>query len=164
MGSSMNETELPRVELKTTVVPPTGINTYQAIPEMVAFHRLGQLPSKTRTIGLGRMLISLDDDGGELVGLQSHVKTGRWKTEPEPLPVADASGSLVILHPGGEGDFVFVGADPRFTWHEESQSLHISLGEGTALVFEVASCLLVGVDREGRLTDIWMLDLDLSLG
>lgn len=160
----MEEKGMPRVELKTAVAPPTGINTYQAIPEMVAFHRLGPLPSRTRTIGLGRMLLSLDDDGGELFGLQSHVKTGRWKTETDPLPAVDAEGSLVILHPGGEDEMVFVSADPGFTWHEESQSLHISLSEGTALIFRVASCLLVGVDREGRLTDIWMLDLDLNLG
>jgi len=160
----MNEEGMPRVELRTSVVPPPGINTYQAIPEMVAFHRLGPLPSKTRTIGLGRMLLSLDDDGGELFGLQSHVKTGRWKTEPDPLPAVDAEGSLAIQHPGCENELVFFSADPGFSWHEESQSLHISLQEGTALIFKVASCLLVGVDREGRLTDIWMLDLDLSLG
>lgn len=160
----MKEEEMPHVVLKTAVAPPEGINTYQAIPEMVAFHRLGPLPSRTRTIGLGRMLVSLDDDGGELCGLQSHVKTGRWKAEPSPLPAVDAEGSLVIMHPGGGDELVFIGAEPDFTWHEESQSLHISLSEGTALIFRVATCLLVGVDREGRLTDIWMLDLDLSVG
>lgn len=149
--------------MKTTLRPPLGINTYKAIPEMVAFHRLGPLPSSTSTIGLGRILLSLDGDGGELFGIQSHVKTGRWKTETDPLPAADAEGSLVILDPSGGDELVFISADPRFTWHEESQSLHISLSEGTALIFKVASCLLVGVDRGGRLTDIWMLDLDLSL-
>ena len=159
----MKGIELPRVALKTEVEPPPGLNTYQAIPELVEFHRLGPLPSKTRSIALGRVLLSLDAEGGEFVGLQSHVKTGRWKTDQEPLPVADAEGSLVILHPEGEEGLSFLAADPHFTWHDESSSLHISLGGETALVFKIASCLLAGVDRKGRLSDIWMLDLDLSL-
>ncbi len=159
----MEGMELPRVALKTEVEPPPGLNTYQAIPEMVEFHRLGPIPARTRALALGRVLISVDPEGGEVVGLQSHVKTGRWRTDQEPLPVADAEGSLVILHPGGDEDLVFLAAEPRFTWHEESNALHISLGGETALVFKVASCLLAGVDRKGRLADIWMLDLDLSL-
>ena len=54
--------------------------------------------------------------------------------------------------------------EPRFLWHEESSSLRISLCEGTALVFKVADCLMVGVDRKGRLTDFWMIGLDLATG
>ncbi|RJP30372.1 MAG: hypothetical protein C4536_10070 [Actinobacteria bacterium] len=159
----MSDDEMPRVELKTAVEPPLGINTYQAIPEMVEFHRLGPIPLSTRTLALGRMLLSLDGDGGEVVGLQSYVKTGRWKSEQEPLPAVDAAGCLVILLPSGVDDPVFIAAEPGFAWHEDSRFLRISLGGETALVFQVASCLLAGVDRAGRLTDIWMLDLDLSL-
>jgi hypothetical protein len=160
----MSELELPRITLKTEVEPPQGMNIYQAIPEMVEFRRLETAPPKARTLGLGRMVITLDGENGELVALQSYVKTGRWKTgEAETPPMPDAEGALIIAYPGGTEDFAYLPAEPRFIWHDESSSLRISLGEGTALVFKVADCLLVGVDREGGLTDIWMLGIDLSL-
>ncbi len=158
----LDEPELPRVELRTESEPLKGVGSYQAIPEMVEFTRLAPTPSGVRTLGLGRVAIILDGETGELVGLRCFVKTGRWKTgEAEAPPEPDAEGALFILYPGGE-EVAFIPSEPRFVWHEESRSLRISFHGDMALVFKVADRLLAGVDRKGRLTDIWMLDLDLE--
>lgn len=160
----MDEQGLPRVELRTDKKPAGGMNIYQAIPETIEFSRLVAPTGRVRTLGLGRVALSLEDKTGELVGLRCYVKTGRWKTsEAEAPPEPDAEGTLVIIHPSGEKDILFIPAEPRFVWHEESHSLRISFAMEIALLFRVADCLLAGVDRKGRLTDIWMLDLDLSL-
>lgn len=152
--------ELPRVELRTESEPVKGVSSYQAIPEMVEFTCLVPAPSRLRTLGLGRVAIILDAESGEFIGLRCFVKTGRWKTGEAP-PQADAEGALVILYPGDDEDIAFMPSEPRFSWHGESRSLRISFHGDTALVFKVADRLLAGVDRRGRLTDIWVLDLDL---
>jgi hypothetical protein len=157
----LGETELPRVELRTEKEPVKGISSYQAIPELVEFMCLAPLTSGVRTLGLGRVAIILDEETGELVGMKCFVKTGRWKTGEAP-PQPDAEGALVVMYPGGDEEIAFIPAEPRFTWHEESCSLRISFQGDTALVFKVADRLLAGVDRRGRLTDIWVLDLDLN--
>jgi hypothetical protein len=161
----MQEIYLPRVALKTEAEPPRGMNTYQAIPEMVEFRRSEVPGGEVHTIALGRLAISMESESRELVSLQSYVKTGRWKTsEHGPSRHIDAQGVLVIKDPGGDEGFAYHASEARFFWHEESASLHIALGDGAALAFKVADCLMVEVDREGRLTDIWMLGLDLEQG
>lgn len=150
--------------MKTDETPPVGANSYQAIPEMVEFTRRDAPPASVRTLALGRVALALDGESGELAGLQCYVKTGRWKREEESPPLMpDAEGVLFLEPPGGNESLTYLPVEPRFLWHEASSSLRISLAEGAALVFKVASCLLVGVDREGRLTDIWLTDLDLAL-
>jgi hypothetical protein len=162
---SMGNKTLPQVRLITDQEPPRGINVYQAIPEMVEFRRMGAPPAGVCTLAMGRLALALDKENGELVGLQCYVKTGRWKRSEEwPALVPDAAGILVLEHTCGEEGFAYFEAELRFLWHEESSSLRITLAEGMALVFRVADCLLAGVDREGRLTDIWLLGLDLALG
>ena len=106
----------------------------------------------------------VDVADGELVGLQSYVKTGRWKTQAsEAPPHPDARGVLsFISHSEGE-ELAYFPAEPRFIWHEGTLSLRITISDDTALVFEVADCLLAGVDRRGGITDFWMLDLELRL-
>ena len=160
----MDEKELPRVELRTEREPVRGMNTYQAIPETVEFNRSRAAVGSVRTLGLGRVALTMEGETGELVGLRCHVKTGRWKTgEAEAPPEPDAEGVMAIAHPFAAEDILFLPAEPRFFWHDGSRSLRISFSAGMALVLKVADCLLAGVDRKGRLTDIWMLDLDLSL-
>lgn len=159
----MQEQDWPRVELRTWQKPARGENLYRAIPEEVEFRRLDAPSPRARTLALGRLVLALDRESGELSGLQCFVKTGRWRTEgTEPPPPPDAEGRLAVSYPCGEEDFSYLAAEPRFLWHEESRSLRVALREGTALAFQVADCLLVGVDREGRLTDVWMLGLDLA--
>ncbi|MBC7229076.1 MAG: hypothetical protein H5T74_01625 [Actinobacteria bacterium] len=161
----MRQEEYPRVSLLTHREPPRGLNIYQPLPELVEFRRLEKPPSRVRTIGLGRLVVLVDGEGGELVGLQSYVKTGRWKSEgTEAPPLPDARG--VLAFPAGEDteELAFFPAEPRYLWHDETASLRIAISGETALVFEVADCLLAGVDREGRLTDFWLLDLDLRVG
>jgi hypothetical protein len=160
----LNEPGLPRVELRVESELSKGVNIYQAIPEMVEYSRTKAIPSRVRTLGLGRVALILDAATGELVGLRCFVKTGRWRTgEAEAPPEPDAEGTLVIILPASEEDVAFLPAEPRFVWHEESRSLRISFHGDMALVFKVADRLLAGVDRTGRITDIWMLDMDLSL-
>jgi hypothetical protein len=162
-GETMGEKDLPRVKLRTSDKPPGGMNSYEAIPEMVEFRRAGPPPARVRTLALGRLALSLEEESGELVGLRSYVKTGRWKTgEAEPPPEPDAEGILEIDYPRGAGGFSYLPSQPLYLWHEESASLRISLDEGAALVFKVADCLMAGVDRKGRLTDVWMLGLELA--
>jgi hypothetical protein len=162
--ADLEEPEMPRVELRTESQPVKGISLYQAIPEMVEFTRLGPVSPTVSTLGLGRAAIILDGETGELVGLRCFVKTGRWRTgEAEAPPQPDAEGRLIVTRSGGEEDVTFIPSEPRFLWHEESRSLRISFRGDMALVFKIADSLMAGVDRRGRLTDIWMLDLDLSL-
>ncbi len=159
------EGRFPRVVLETDREPPRGLNLYQAIPEMVEFRRLERPPSRVRTIGLGRLVVVVDAEVGELVGLQSFVRTGRWKTEgTEEPPAPDARGILRFPALARDEDLAFYPAEPEYLWHEESASLRISIVDGVALVFEVADCLLAGVDREGSISDFWLLDLDLRVG
>ena len=159
------ETRYPRVALLTDREPPRGLSVYQSIPEMVEFRRLEKPPLRMRTIGMGRLAVMVDVDCGELAGLQSYVKTGRWRTEgTEAPPVPDARGVLTFPRAGEAEDLAYFPAEPRYLWHEGSASLRIAIAEGTALVFEVADCLLAGVDREGAISDFWMLDLDLRVG
>ncbi|MEW6553138.1 MAG: hypothetical protein AB1384_02490 [Actinomycetota bacterium] len=153
----------PRVRLLTQVEPPRGSVMYQAIPEMVAYERGDAPRAGVRTLAFGRLVLALEGAEGELVGVQCHVKTGRWKREDEPPPEPDAEGVLLVGGAEGEGGITFIPSDPAFFWHEESYSLHILLKPGLALVFKVADCLLAGVDAGGNLTDIWMLGLDLAL-
>lgn|GEM_PF-3565609 len=153
----------PRVRLLTERIPPHGINLYQAIPEMVVFECGDPPRNGVRTLALGRLAIALDGGSGELAGLQCHVKTGRWKREDEPPPEPDAEGVLAVEGIDGEEGFTYIPSDPVFYWHEESASLRISLHPGTALIFQVADCLMAGVDIGGSLTEIWMLGLDLAL-
>ena len=159
----MCEDWYPRVRLDTQAEPPRGTNIYRSIPEMVEFAPLDPAGGGLRSLALGRVLISLRGESSEFAGLQSYVKTGRWKRAEEPPGEPDAQGVMYIdLPPGGESP-VFVSAEPRFLWHEESSSLRITLAEGMALLLRVADCVSVGVDRDGRLTDIWLLELDLEV-
>jgi hypothetical protein len=159
----MEHTGLPRIRLLTGMIPPRGINFYQAIPEMVVFERADPPRAGVRTLGFGRLAIALDGADGKLAGVQCYVKTSRWKREDDPPPQPDAEGVLVVEDIGGIEGFAYVPSDQVFYWHEESASLHISLQPGTALVFKVADCLMAGVDIKGALTDLWLLGLDLAL-
>jgi hypothetical protein len=159
----MNAEVLPRVRLKAGETPPPGTNIYQAIPEMVEFRQVDTQAAGVCTLAIGRLALTLDSESGELVGVRSYVKTGRWrKGEKEPPPEPDAEGVLFLEHPCGEDGFAHIPAELRFIWYEESSSLRISLGEGAALILKVADCLMVGVDREGHLADFWLLGIDLS--
>jgi hypothetical protein len=158
------EESLPRIVLRMESDPVAGENIYQAIPEMIEFRRLRSLAGRTRSLGLGRVMLSLDAESGDLLGLTCYVKTGRWRSlHSSPPPEVDAEGILAVDLLQTREDMVFVPAEPDFIWHEESRSLRISFNDALALVFRVADCLLVGVDREGHFTDIWLLDLDLAL-
>lgn len=159
------KTHFPRVALITGREPPRGLNLYQPVPELVEFRRLEKPPSRVRTIGLGRLVVLVDKEGGELAGLQSYVRTGRWRTrDTEEPPLPDACGVLTFPDLMGEGDLSYFPAEPKYLWHDGSASLRVSIGNGTALVFEVADCLLAGVDRQGAISDFWLLDLDLGVG
>jgi len=160
----MEESELPRVKVNTNEVPARGENVYIPIPESVEFRRLDRPPGEVSSLGMGRVVLALDSKNRELVGLQAYVKTGRWRTEgAEPPPEPDAEGALIIKYPFGQEDFAYISATPGYSYHEESQSLHIKLGEGMALAIRVADCLMVGIDSKGQLTDIWMLNLDIEV-
>ncbi|NPV59582.1 MAG: hypothetical protein HPY75_07960 [Actinobacteria bacterium] len=154
---------LPRVEVKPDLPPAEGINIYTAIPETVEYRRLDLPPCRTMTLGLGRLAVGIAAESREIASLLCHVKTGRWRTEGvEPPPEPDYEAGIAILLDFGEDDLVFLPVEPRFLWHEESRSLRLSLAEGTALVIRSANCLLVGIDAAGRLTDLWLLELDLE--
>jgi len=159
----MEEGWFPRVRLDTDGIPPLGLNSYQPIPEMVEFTRLDAGAPRLRSLALGRVVIALHEESGEFMSLQSYVKTGRWKREDEPPREPDAEGVMYIELPPGSESLLFVNAEPRFLWHEDSSSLRISFREGMALAFRVADCIMAGVDRMGRLTDIWLLDLELEV-
>ncbi len=158
------ETLFPRVALMTDREPPRGLNLYQPLPEMVEFRRLERPPSRVRTIGLGRLVVLVDKEGDELAGLQSYVKTGRWRTQgTEKPPLPDARGILIFPARMDEEDLSYFPAEPKYLWHDETASLRISIGKGADLIFEVADCLLAGIDRHGAISDFWLLDLDLRV-
>jgi hypothetical protein len=160
----MEKSELPGVKVNTNEVPTRGENVYVAIPESVEFRLLDRPPGEISSLGMGRVVLALDSKTRELVGLQAHVKTSRWKTgEAKPPPQPDAEGSLIIKYPFGQEDFAYISATPDYIYHEESSSLRIKLGEGMALAIRVADCLMVGIDSQGHLIDIWMLDLDIEV-
>jgi hypothetical protein len=161
---AMGDMVLPKVEIRTSKSPPEGMNLYVPIPESVQFVRRDAAPRSLLTLGLGRLALRFTAAERELEGLHCHVKTSRWRgsgTEAPPEP--DAQGVLAILHEFDEGGFAYIPMDLAFMWHDGSRSLRICMSEGTALVIRVADCLLAGLDGGGRLTDIWMLDLDLEL-
>lgn len=150
--------------IRTDREPPAGENVYQAIPEAVEFRRLDAPPRGGLTLGLGRLALTFSEPEGELEGLHCHVKTGRWKTEgTQPPPQPDSRGVLAVLQDFDEEGFAYHPLELSFHWHEASRSLCIRLGYDAPLVIEVADCLLAGIDAAGRLTAVWMLDLDLSL-
>lgn len=154
---------LPRVEVRPDLPPAEGVNTYTAIPETVEYRRLDLPPSRTLTLGLGRLAVGITAESREIASLFCHVKTGRWRTEGvEPPPEPDYEAGIAILQDFGEDGLVFLPLEPRFLWHEESRSLRLSLAEGTALVIRAANCLLAGIDAAGCLTDFWLLDLNLE--
>lgn len=159
----MEGASLPRVEVRTDLPPAEGINIYVAIPETVEYRRLDLPPSSVLTLGLGRLAVGILAHDREIASLFCHVKTGRWRTEGvEPPPEPDYESGIALKQEFGEESLVFLPLEPRFLWHEESRSLRISLAEGTALAIKAANCLLVGIDTAGRLTDFWLLDLDLA--
>ena len=154
----------PLVVVNTDLAPAQGENLYVGIPESVEYRRMDRTPGEVNSLGLGRLVLALDSSSQELVGLQAHVKTSRWKTgEAEPPPEPDAEGALFIKHDFGEEDFAFVSISPVYLFHDDSRSLRIRLAEGAALAFRAADCLMAGIDRSGHLTDIWMLDLDIQV-
>ena len=158
----MEDHGLPLLGVNTESAPARGENLYVAIPESVEYRRMDRSPGEVKSLGLGRLVLALDSSSRELVGLLAHVKTSRWKTgEAEPPPEPDAEGALIVKHDFGEEDFAFISISPVYLFHEDSQSLRIRFAEGAALIFRAADCLLAGIDRGGRLTDIWMLDLDI---
>lgn len=156
---------LPRVAINTEVPPVRGENLYTAIPETVEFRPAEPPKGRVRNLGMGRMMLSIDGQSGELVGIHAYVKTGRWKTESAvPPPEPDAEGSLIIDHPFGESDFVYLPIQPAYDFHEESRTLHVGLGVEGRLTIRAADCLLVAVDVRGCLTDIWMQNLQFLPG
>lgn len=160
----MAESGLPKVVVETNLITARGENLYIAIPESVEYRRLDRPPGKVNSLGLGRLVLAIDSDSQELVGLQAYVKTSRWKTgEAEPPPEPDAEGALSVEHPFCEEDFAFISVTPAYQFHEDSHSLRIKLAEGADLAFQAADCLMIGLDRGGNITDIWMLDLDIQV-
>jgi hypothetical protein len=163
-GGEMKEYELPGVIVNTNEVPSRGENTYIPIPESIEFRRSDRTPGEISSLGMGRVVLALDSKTREMMGLQAYVRTARWKTEGvEPPPEPDAEGALIIKYPFGQEDFAYISVAPDYLYHEESRSLRIKLGEGMALAIRVADCLLAGIDSNGQLTDIWMLDLDIEV-
>jgi len=164
LGGEMEKSDLPRVKVNTNEVPARGENIYTPIPESVEFRRMDRPPEEVSSLGMGRVVLALDSKTRELVGLQAYVKTGRWRTEgTEPPPEPDAEGALMIKYPFEQEDFAYISATPGYTYHEKSRSLRIKLGKGMALAIRVADCLMAGIDSQGQLTDIWMLDLDIEV-
>lgn len=160
----MENNALPSVKVDTDALPARGENLYVAIPESVEYRRLDKTPQGVISLGIGRIVLTLDSKTRELMGLQAYVKTGRWRTEDvEPPPEPDAEGALFLMYPFGKEDFVYLPAAPGYSYHEESRTLRIKLAEGTALAIRAADCLLAGIDSEGQLTDIWMMDLDIQV-
>ena len=160
----MEKSDLPGIKVNTNEVPARGENIYIPIPESVEFRRLDRPPGEISSLGMGRVVLALDSKTRELVGLQAYVKTSRWSTgEAEPPPEPDAEGALIIKHPFGQEDFAYISVTPDYSYHEESRSLRVKLGEGMALAIRVSDRLLAGIDSQGQLTDIWMLDLDIEV-
>ncbi|MDY6796821.1 MAG: hypothetical protein SWK76_16290 [Actinomycetota bacterium] len=152
--------KLPEARVDTSIKAASGENIYKAIPGSVEYRRLDTGIRSVRNLGAGKMILSLDRENGELLGLQSFVKTARWRMEGVELhPNPDIEGALLIGYCFGDKDFAYLTVSPVFRFNEESRTLRIKLSEGRVLVVKAADCLLAGIDGKGSLTDIWMLDL-----
>ena len=156
----MPRQQLPEARIDTSRKAASGENIYKAIPGSVEYRRLDTGIRSARNLGAGKMILTLDRENGELLGLHSFVKTARWRTEGvEPPPDPDTEGALLLVYRFGDEDFAYLPVTPAFRFNEERRALHIVLGEGKVPAVRAADCLLAGIDGEGYLTDIWMLDL-----
>jgi hypothetical protein len=156
----MKAAALPMVKVDAQGPIALGENIYSALSGSLEYRRLDLKLEEVCSLGLGRLILNLSRESGELLGLSAYVKTGRWKTEGVGRPPRpDVQGKLYIQHHLGEEDFAFQPLEPAFMFDDKTRSLLIELRGASALVIQAANCLLVGLDREERLSDIWLLDL-----
>jgi hypothetical protein len=156
---------LPGVMLDTSRTCARGNNFYIPLREYVEYRRTDTGRRKVRNLALGRVMLTLEKETGELLGLGCYVRTSQWRCRQGVIPPSpDAEGALRLEYPFSGEDFAFMDLQPGFAYDELYHYLQVTFaGEETALVLKAADCLLVGVSRTGRLTELWMLDLDMNL-
>ncbi len=135
-----------------------GSAYYRSLDRSVEIYPSLFIPGeKVKTIALGKLVLTLEGTTQRLIGLRAHTPSSRWKVEgTEPLPEADAQGGVIFTHDFQGQDLRFYNLYPKYEYHQPDESLRIRLHGDYDLVIRVGDRILLGMDRTGVLTDIWL--------
>jgi hypothetical protein len=145
-----------RVEPGEELLP--GFACYRSLDRAVELSPVLFMPgARIKTLALGKIILTLDGDTQRLIGLRAYTPSGRWKVEgTEAPPEADARGAVVFTHDFHGQDLCFHNLYPGYEFHPPDNSLRVRLPGKYDLVIRVGDSLLLGLDREGLLTDFWL--------
>lgn len=161
MEEEMTSTDLVSL-LQLRVVPGgeliRGSAYYRSLDRVVEISPSSYIPgARTKTLALGKLVLSLDGITQRLVGLRAFTPSGRWKVEGTELPpAADAQGGVSFTLDFQGQDLYFHNLYPKYEFHAPDNSLRIRVRGDFDLVIRVGECLLLGMDRAGILTDFWL--------
>lgn len=135
-----------------------GCAYYRSLDRSVEISPTLLIPGeKVKTIALGKLVLTLEGTTQRLIGLRAYTPSSRWKVEgTEPRPEADAGGGVIFTHDFQGQDLCFYNLYPKYEYHQQDGSLRIRLRGDYDLVIRVGDRLLLGMDRTGVLTDIWL--------
>lgn len=138
-----------------------GLAYYRSIDRSVEIFPSLFIPGeRTKAIALGKLVLNLEGTTQRLTGLRAHTPSNRWKVEgTEPVPEEDARGGVIFTHDFRDQDLCFCNLYPKYEYHQPDGSLRIRLHGNYELVIRVGDCLLLGINRMGVLTDIWLESL-----
>lgn len=160
----MASTELGSL-LRLRVVPGgeliQGFAFYRSLDRAVEISPSLFVPGgKTKTLALGKLVLSLEGSTQRLVGLRAFTPSNRWRVEDtEPTPGEDAQGGVIFTLDFKGQDLYFHNHYPKYEFHAPDGSLRIRIRGSCDLVIRVGECLLLGMDRSGALTDFWLENL-----
>ncbi len=138
-----------------------GLAYYRSLDRAVELAPQLFIPgARTKTLALGKLILSLEGETQRLIGLRAYTPSNRWKVEgTEPPPEADAQGGVSFLLDFQGQDLFFHNLYPGYEFHSRDNSLRIRVRGSCDLVIRVGERLLLGMDRAGLLTDLWLEDL-----
>ncbi|MBC7253226.1 MAG: hypothetical protein H5T72_04570 [Actinobacteria bacterium] len=135
-----------------------GSAYYRSLDRAVEISPASYIPgARTKTLALGKLVLSLEGITQRLVGLRAFTPSNRWKVEDtEPPPAADTQGGVSFTLDFRGQDLCFYNLYPKYEFHAPDNSLRIRVRGSFDLVIRVGDCLLLGMDRAGILTDFWL--------
>lgn len=135
-----------------------GSAYYRSLDRAVEISPTSYIPgARTKTLALGKLVLSLEGKTQRLLGLRAFTPSSRWKVEgTEPPPDVDAQGGVSFTLDFRGQDLCFHNLYPQYEFHAPDNSLRIRIRGDFDLVIRVGDCLLLGMDRAGNLTDFWL--------